>query len=116
MLVECQTCPVRNVHCADCMVTALSALPIVTRPAGAVRLDAAATSAASTPGRAGSPERGAADLVAGPDPGTVPLDRAERRAVSAFLVAGLISTSTANAARARVEAAPPARTATRRAV
>ena len=26
MLVDCQTCPVRDVHCADCMVTALAAV------------------------------------------------------------------------------------------
>ena len=34
---------------------------------------------------------------------TAPLDRAERRAVSAFLAAGLVSTGTANAARARLD-------------
>ncbi|MGO4601474.1 hypothetical protein [Terrabacter sp. 2YAF2] len=36
---------------------------------------------------------------------TAPLDRAERRAVSAFLAAGLVSTGTANAARAQLEPA-----------
>jgi hypothetical protein len=34
---------------------------------------------------------------------TAPLDRAERRAVSAFLAAGLVSAATANAARAELE-------------
>lgn len=28
MLIDCQTCPVRDVHCADCMVTALAAIPV----------------------------------------------------------------------------------------
>jgi hypothetical protein len=36
-------------------------------------------------------------------PVTAPLDRAERRAVSAFLAAGLVTTSTANAARAELD-------------
>ena len=75
MLVDCQTCPVRDVHCADCMVTALNEIPL--RP-GCV------------PGR----DAGRGEAV------TAPLDRAERRAVSAFLAAGLVSTGTANAARA----------------
>ena len=74
MLVDCQTCPVRDVHCADCMVTALTAIPM--RPG---------------PGADG------ADAV------TAPLDRAERRAVSAFLAAGLVTTATANATRAQLE-------------
>ncbi|WP_156035041.1 hypothetical protein [Terrabacter tumescens] len=34
---------------------------------------------------------------------TAPLDRAERRAVSAFLAAGLVSTATANAVRAELD-------------
>ncbi len=77
MLVDCQTCPVRDVHCADCMVTALNEIPL--RPAASRR----------------GAERGEAV--------TAPLDRAERRAVSAFLAAGLVSTGTANAARARLD-------------
>ena len=28
MLIDCQTCPVRDVHCADCMVTALADIPV----------------------------------------------------------------------------------------
>ncbi len=28
MLIDCQTCPVRDVHCADCMVAALTAIPV----------------------------------------------------------------------------------------
>lgn len=80
MLVDCQTCPVRDVHCADCMVTAL-------------------TSATTIPLRsvAHRPDAGAGE------PATAALDRAERRAVSAFLAAGLVTTATANAARAELD-------------
>ncbi|MBC9823645.1 hypothetical protein [Terrabacter sp. MAHUQ-38] len=74
MLVDCQTCPVRDVHCSECMVTALTAIPM-------------------RPGSSG----GAVDAV------TAPLDRAERRAVSALLAAGLVTTATANAARAQLD-------------
>ena len=88
MLVDCQTCPVRDVHCADCMVTALTAIPM----------------------RAGA-SVGAADAA------TAPLDRAERRAVSAFLAAGLVTTATANAARAQLDPVEQAQgTGARRAV
>jgi hypothetical protein len=67
MLIDCQTCPVRDVHCADCMVTALTDLPVGT-PAAATR--------------------------------GLPLDRAERRAVSVLLAAGLVTADAAHAARA----------------
>jgi hypothetical protein len=102
MLVDCQTCPVRNVHCADCMVTALSALPIVAPPVDR---------------RSASAHRVGPD-DADPLPATVPLDRAERRAVSVLLAAGLVTTATANAARAHVETLPRRREehAARRAV
>jgi hypothetical protein len=99
MLVDCQTCPVRDVHCADCMVTALTAIPL--RPG-------ATTSGADTggPGRTGAPAHrsrtvGATREVDGVV--TAPLDRAERRAVSAFVAAGLVSVTTANAARAELD-------------
>ena len=85
MLVDCQTCPVRDVHCADCMVTALAETPL--------RLG-------SRPGGTGAPDPAAPAV---PTPGAVPLDRAERRAVSAFLSAGLVTTATANAARAELD-------------
>ncbi|WP_345507825.1 hypothetical protein [Terrabacter aeriphilus] len=84
MLVDCQTCPVRDVHCADCMVTALTTIPL-------------------RPGRADREHERAhrRDPDDAPDrPLERPLDRAERRAVSAFLGAGLVTTATANAARA----------------
>lgn len=80
MLVDCQTCPVRDVHCADCMVTALNIA--TTAPLRAVRH---------------RPE------VGGGEPATAALDRAERRAVSALLAAGLVTTATANAARAELD-------------
>jgi hypothetical protein len=66
MLIDCQTCPVRDVHCADCMVTALADIPV-----------------------------GAPKATRG-----LPLDRAERRAVSVLLTAGLVTPEAAHAARA----------------
>ena len=91
MLVDCQTCPVRDVHCAECMVTALTAIPL--RPGAVV------------PGS--DQHRGdASGTVIGTV--TAPLDRAERRAVSALLAAGLVTTATANAARAELAPATPA--------
>lgn len=66
ILIDCQTCPVRDVHCADCMVAALAPIPI------------------------GGPE-----ILTG-----LPLDRAERRAVSLLLAAGLVTHESAHAARA----------------
>jgi hypothetical protein len=91
MLVDCQTCPVRDVHCADCMVTALT---VMTAPT-------ALTEMHLRPAPSG-PHSEQGDVV------TAPLDRAERRAVSAFLAAGLVSTATANALRAELD---PAETA-----
>ena len=81
MLVDCNTCPVRHVRCADCMVTALMTVP-----------HRRARDAASRPDRGGLP---AATLRLG-----LALDRAERRAVSVLLGAGLVSVAEANAARA----------------
>jgi hypothetical protein len=85
MLVDCQTCPVRDVHCADCMVTAL------TIPFGRPTV---VPEVAELPGDAG-----------------LPLDRAERRAVSALLAAGLVTADTANSARAVRDPAPALRDA-----
>ena len=83
MLVDCTTCPVRDVHCADCMVTALDAIDA----AGAV--PTSATRLSLTP-RTPAPPEGSG----------LPLDRAERQAVSVLLGAGLVSVTEANAARA----------------
>lgn len=81
MLVDCQTCPVRDVHCAECVVTALASIPL--RPGASV-------------------PSGDRNATGGPETLTAPLDRAERRAVSALLAAGLVTTATANAARAEL--------------
>jgi hypothetical protein len=100
MLVDCQTCPVRDVHCADCMVTALTAIPL--RPPGPRPTAAAGGHGEAKGSRAREVARpsgasGRGEVV------TAPLDRAERRAVSAFLAAGLVTVGTANAARARLD-------------
>jgi hypothetical protein len=91
MLVDCQACPVRDVHCADCMVTALTRIPMPTlRPVGAPAQEAEA------------------DVVA-----PVRLDPAERRAVSILLAAGLVDRDQAGRAEAWLE---PSRIASRQAV
>ncbi len=63
MIIDCSSCPVRELHCDDCMVPALLALPT-------------------------------ADL---------PLDAAERAAVTAFVSAGLVDRVEAASLRARQE-------------
>ena len=63
MIIDCQACPVRDIHCDDCMVPALLA-----------PLDSA-----------------------------LPLDRAERAAVTRLVEAGLVSASQAAGAQARRE-------------
>jgi len=80
MLVDCTTCPVRHVRCADCMVTALMSVP---HPAH------------ETP-RPVLTEAGSG----GDAPAGLALDRAERHAASVLLGAGLVSVAEANAARA----------------
>ncbi|HEY7717680.1 MAG TPA: hypothetical protein VH915_02895 [Pedococcus sp.] len=61
VIIDCTTCPVRELHCGDCMVTALLELP-------------------------------GAEL---------PLDPAERAAVTAFVAAGLVAPEEAGGLRAR---------------
>ncbi len=63
MIIDCQSCPVRDLHCDDCMVTAFL-----------------------TPTSAG-----------------LPLDAAERLALSRFASAGLVSAQEAGSATARRE-------------
>jgi hypothetical protein len=63
VIIDCQSCPVRDLHCSDCMVTALLA------PASA----------------------------------ELPLDGAERAAVTWFVEAGLVSAGEAGAVRAHRE-------------
>ena len=86
MLVDCTTCPVRHVRCADCMVSALMTVPLARH---------------ETP-RAALTEAGSA----GDAPIGLALDRAERQAVSVLLAAGLVSVGEANAARAVPSEAP----------
>ncbi|EWT00553.1 hypothetical protein N865_14425 [Intrasporangium oryzae NRRL B-24470] len=94
MLVDCQTCPVRDVHCADCVVTALAS----TGPAPGSSTGFLTRS--PTRSRAGSPPGSRPESSFEPTPDSLPLDRAERRAVSVLLAAGLVSHDTAHAARA----------------
>lgn len=63
MIIDCKTCPVRDLHCDDCMVTALLA----------------------------------------PHTADVPLDPAERAAVTLFVGSGLVSPEEASGLRARRE-------------
>jgi hypothetical protein len=87
------------------MVTALSALPIVTAPRPA-------RGPVPTPARAHRPlgVTDTTDTIDTTDDAvrTAPLDRSERRAVSALLGAGLVTTATANAARAVLDPLPTA--------
>jgi len=89
------------------MVTALTAIPL--RPGAPVggadrehgrSHDAGRSRAPAVQHRTEQPDSTQVDEVV-----TAPLDRAERRAVSAFLGAGLVTTTTANAARAVLEPA-----------
>ncbi|GAB3436390.1 hypothetical protein GCM10027517_06440 [Phycicoccus ginsengisoli] len=63
VIIDCQTCPVRDLHCADCMVPALLA----------------------------------------PQDARLPLDAAERAAVTRFVEAGLVSVPEASSVQARRE-------------
>ena len=86
MLVDCTTCPVRHVRCADCMVSALMTVPLAQHETPHPVLSEAA--------------------AAGEAPIGLALDRAERQAVSVLLGAGLVSVAEANAARAVPSEAP----------
>lgn len=103
MLVDCQTCPVRELHCADCVVTALTQLPFPTRNDSLERhpLRVAASRSTSV-NQAILGAEPAANVVLNP-PDSVVLDRAERRAVSILAAVGLVDHDTANGARAVLE-------------
>jgi hypothetical protein len=73
MIIDCQSCPVRDLHCADCMVTAMLV------PQGA--------------------ELQGAELQGA----ELPLDAVERSAVARFADAGLVSAHEASSAVARRE-------------
>ena len=48
MLIDCQTCPARDVHCADCVVTALADIPVgAPEPTRGLPLDRAGRRAVS---------------------------------------------------------------------
>lgn len=98
MLVDCQTCPVRDVHCPECMVTALTTLPLPSRAAA----DSPVNGPVAAPDLAVGGDRPGASAPAG----TVALDRLERRAVSVLIAAGLVGHDIANQARAVLEPAP----------
>lgn len=113
MLLDCQTCPVRDINCADCVVTALTLIP---RPTEAQRSDRWATddhSADARPQQSFDPSDRMSPSSFPAHPGRslepaheLPLDRAERRAVSALVAAGLVDVDEANAARAHSDAVP----------
>lgn len=103
MLVDCQTCPVRELHCADCVVTALTQLPFPTRNESPGRHHLGVAGSPGIPGIPGSqdsPGAEAATQAALNPPDSVLLDRAERRAVSILAAVGLVDHDTANDARA----------------
>lgn len=74
LTIDCDTCPVQHVGCADCMVSALLSPTVLEleRPAGP-------------------------QLAAGTE---MALDRREREVVSRLVASGLVSAGTANEARA----------------
>ncbi len=89
MVIDCQSCPVREIRCDDCMVTALGSgrpleVPLLgiraLIPASALPLDSAL-----------------------PLQAALPLDAAERRAVDMFVRAGLVEEGVAETLRARRE-------------
>ncbi len=41
VVIDCRTCPVREVNCGDCVVTALQGLPLVRLDDGELSLDPA---------------------------------------------------------------------------
>jgi len=73
MVIDCQTCPVRQVRCDDCIVTALGGLPLM-------RLT-----------DAGLHDR------------ELPLDSAERRALDVLVHSGLVNPAHAATVSARPE-------------
>jgi hypothetical protein len=62
MIIDCESCPVRDLHCADCMVTALAAptgsqLPLDAAEQAAVRRLVAAGLVSAQQGAAASARR-----------------------------------------------------------
>lgn len=86
MFIDCATCPVREVHCPECVVTALAAF------------------SSSSSFSAGPAEPSPTDLEdvgrAEHPPGSLALDSAELRAVEHFVSTGLLSRRSAVQLRA----------------
>ncbi|MEO7000041.1 MAG: hypothetical protein ABI112_18340 [Terracoccus sp.] len=103
MLVDCQTCPVRDLHCADCIVTALTQLPFPTTNESQGRHHLGVAGSRSSHGSHRTEPTTQTPFGVGDGPDSVPLDRAERRALSILAAVGLVDHETANGARAVVE-------------
>ncbi len=103
MIVECQTCPVRELHCADCVVTALTQLPFPTSNESPAPHRLGVVRSRDTPGTCDSPGAGPTTQDSLYLPDSVVLDRAERRAVSILAAVGLVDHDTASHARAVLE-------------
>ena len=92
MVIDCQSCPVRETHCGDCMVTALGRVqPLDVQPHDVHPHDVHPLDA---------PLLGSPTLLS--EPG-LPLDAAERRAVDVFVRAGLVDAGSTGSLRARGE-------------
>ncbi len=87
MMIDCKTCPVREVSCADCVITVLLSDPGLETP-----VVAAPT---TVPVSAGDP--------AGSHSRDAPLDPSEQHAVGLFVAAGLLGQDVAQGLRAVVE-------------
>ncbi len=105
MLIDCDSCPVAGRHCPECVVTAVWSLPTV----GRAQIDGPPIDRAPTrghPQQHPSAQHGAGP--AGAPRRAYPaeyLDAIERRAVAAFLQAGLVSAEVVGQLRA--EQVPP---------
>lgn len=110
--VDCESCPVREVRCADCVVTALAGLPVVVQPSelwhGSFEVATEADTKAGS--YAGIDEGIGTDTGSLRQGGQLPLDSIERRAVDVFVRAGLLSaTDAAGVTATREPWASPAR-------
>lgn len=103
MIVDCQTCPVRELHCADCVVTALTQLPFPTRNEPPAPHPLGVAGSRGTPGTYDSRAAEPTTQTSLNPPDSVVLDRAERRAVSILAAVGLVDHDAASHVRAVVE-------------
>lgn len=92
MRMDCDSCPVQEVHCEGCVLAVLAQQPLTGAHTSATRgIDSVDE---RFPGQLGA----AGDLVE--------LDARERSVVTAFAATGLISAQEASGARALLEALP----------